>query len=85
MRFHCANALVVLRTLEGTLVIRESARFDSNDSEPKSFNVKLAFFTVFALTQLTGFAARWCFLFSANDSSIEQDCPPLVYIMCKEA
>jgi len=26
-----------------------------------SFNVKLAFFTVFVLTLQTGFAARWCF------------------------
>jgi len=25
-----------LRTFEGTLVTRESARFDNNDSEPKS-------------------------------------------------
>jgi len=29
--------------------------------------------------------ARWCFWFSANDSSIEQVCPPLVYTMCEEA
>jgi len=37
MRFHCANALVVLRsTSEGTLVTKESARFDNNDNEPKS-------------------------------------------------
>jgi len=36
------------------------------------------------LTLQTGFAASWCFLFSANDPSIEQVCPPLVYIMCKE-
>jgi len=36
------------------------------------------------LTLQTGFAARWCFWFSANDSSIEQVCPPLVYTMCKE-
>ena len=45
MRFHCANALLV-RTLEGTLVTRESARFDNNDSEPKSLVslLKLNFF-----------------------------------------
>ena len=49
------------------------------------FNVKLAFFAVFVLTLQTGFAARWCFRFSANDSSIEQVCPPLVCTMCKEA
>jgi len=56
-----------------------------NDNYCTSFNVKLAFFTLFVLTQQTGFAARWCFLFSANDSSIEQVFPHLVYIMCKEA
>jgi len=33
---------------------------------------------VFVLTLQTGFAARWCFWFSANESSIEQVCPPLV-------
>jgi len=31
-----------LRTLEGTLVTKESARFDNNDSEPKS-QVRLLF------------------------------------------
>ena len=39
MRFHCANALVVLGScaLRGTLMITtESARFDKNYSEPKS-------------------------------------------------
>ena len=50
MKFHCTNAPVVLRicapkcsggsadlrTLEGTLVTRDSAWFDNNDSEPKS-------------------------------------------------
>jgi len=36
------------------------------------------------LTLQTGFVARWCFWFSANDSSIEQVYPPLVYNMCKE-
>jgi len=34
--------LRLLRTLDGTLVIRESARFDNNDSEPKS-KVRLLF------------------------------------------
>jgi len=33
---------------------------------------------VFVLTLQTGFVARWCFWFSANESSIEQVCPPLV-------
>jgi len=36
------------------------------------------------LTLQTGFAARWCFCFSANDSFIEQVCPPVVYAMCKK-
>jgi len=40
---------------------------------------------VFLLTLQTGFAARLCFWFSANDSSNEQVCPPLVYTMCKKA
>ena len=48
------------------------------------FNVKFAFFTVFVVTLQTGFTARWCFWFSANDSTIEQVCPPLVYAMYKE-
>jgi len=42
-------------------------------------------FTVFVLTLQTGFVARWCFWFSANDSSIKQVCRPLVYTMCKKA
>jgi len=37
------------------------------------------------LTLQTAFAARRCFWFSANDSSIENDCPPLVCTICKEA
>jgi len=48
-------------------------------------HVKLAFFTVFVSTLQSGFAARWCFWYSANESSIEQVWPPLVYTMCKEA
>ena len=32
----CSGSSAHLRTLEGTLVARESARFDNNDSEPKS-------------------------------------------------
>jgi len=32
----CFCGFAQLRTLEGTLVTRESARFDNNDSEPKS-------------------------------------------------
>jgi len=43
-----------------------------------SFNVKLTLFTVFILMLQTGFAARCCFWFSANVSSIEQVCPSLV-------
>jgi len=39
---------------------------------------------VFVLTLQIGFAARWCFWFSANDSSVEQVCPYLVYTMCKK-
>jgi len=46
---------------------------------------KTCIFTVFVLILQTGFAVRWCFWFSANDSSIEQVCPPLVYTICKEA
>jgi len=47
-----------------------------------SFHVKLAFFAVFVQTLQTGFAARWCFWFSANDSSIAQVCPPLIFMLC---
>ena len=32
----CTAGSAQLRTSEGTLVTRESARFDNNDSEPKS-------------------------------------------------
>jgi len=32
----CSGSSANLRTLEGTLVTRESARFYNNDSEPKS-------------------------------------------------
>jgi len=39
-----------------------------------SFYTKLAFFTVFVWTLQVDFAARWCFWFSANDSSVEQVC-----------
>jgi len=39
------------------------------DNYCRSLNVKLAFFTVFVLTQQTGFSARWCCSFSANESS----------------
>jgi len=38
----CSGSSAHLRILEGTLVTRESARFDSNDSEPKS-QVRLLF------------------------------------------
>jgi len=38
----CSDGSAHLRTLEETLVTRESARFDSNDSEPKSL-VRLLF------------------------------------------
>jgi len=37
------------------------------------------------MTLHTGFAARLCFWFSANDSSIEHVCPPVVYTICKKA
>jgi len=30
------------------------------------------------MTLQTGFAARWCFWFSANDLPIEQVCPPAI-------
>jgi len=46
--------------------------------------VKLAFFTVFVLTLQTDFAPRWCFWFSANDSSIEQVCPTLLSIIAAQ-
>jgi len=39
---------------------------------------------LFVLTLQTGFAARWCSWFSANNSSIEHVCPPRVYTTCKE-
>jgi len=39
----CSGSSAHLRILEETLVTRESARFDSNDSEPKS-QVKLIVF-----------------------------------------
>jgi len=32
----CFGGSAQLRSLEGTLVTRESTRFDNNDSEPKS-------------------------------------------------
>jgi len=37
------------------------------DNYCTSYNVKLAFFTVFVLTLHTDFAARWYFWFPAND------------------
>jgi len=41
----CCGSYAHLRILEGTLVAGESARFDSNDSEPKSqVRVRLLFF-----------------------------------------
>jgi len=42
------------------------------------FYVKSTFFIELYLTLQTNFAARWCFSFSANDSSIEQVRPPLL-------
>jgi len=53
------------------------SRFSGTRNEKKlhtdnyctSFNVKLAFFTVFVLTLQTSFAAHCCFLFFTNDSS----------------
>jgi len=32
---------------------------------------------VFVLTLQTDFATRWCFCFTAHDTSIEEVCPPL--------
>jgi len=43
----------------------------------KSFHAILAFSIGFVLKLKTGVAARLCFSFSANDSSIEQVCPTL--------
>jgi len=40
--------------------------------------LKLAFSNELYLTLQTDFAARWYFWFSVNDSSVEQDCTPLV-------
>jgi len=39
----CSGGSAHLRTLEGTLVTRESARFDNNGSEPKSQGRQLKF------------------------------------------
>jgi len=39
--------------------------------------VRLALFNELYLTLQTGFAVRWCFLFSANNSSVEEVCPLL--------
>jgi len=36
MRFHCANGLVLPRRERWSVVTKESARFDNNNSEPKS-------------------------------------------------
>jgi len=44
----------------------------------RSFYIKPALFIELYLTLQTSFAAHWCFWFSANDSSIEQICPPLL-------
>jgi len=67
MRFHRANALAVLRICapEGTLVIRESARFDNNDSEPKSlvsllFFLSLSYAKVFPRRKLKYFKDTYC-------------------------
>jgi len=45
----CSGGSAHLRTLEGTLVTRESARFDNNHSEPKS-----------QVRQLTIFRSTYC-------------------------
>jgi len=41
-------------------------------------------FLIFVLTLQTDFAAHWCVWFSANDSSIEQVCPPSYFndVLC---
>ena len=55
-----------------------------NHYRPTSFNVKLPFFTVFVLTLQSDFAARRCFWFSANDSSIEQFAHPWFTLCVKK-
>jgi len=40
--------------------------------------ISILYRTVFVLTLQTDFAARWCFCFSAKNSSTEQVYPPLV-------
>ena len=44
-----------------------------------SFYVKLACVNELYLTLQADFAACCCFWFSANDSSVKEVCPPLVY------
>jgi len=44
----------------------------------RSFYVKPALFNELHFTLQTDFAARCCFWLSANDSSIEQICPPVL-------
>ena len=46
----------------------------------RSFYIKPALFIELYLTQHTAFLDRCCFWFSANDSSIEQICSPLLQI-----
>jgi len=47
--------------------------------ESKRFDIGLSTWNLHYLTLQTDFEARWCFRFSANDSSVEQVCPRLVY------
>ena len=51
----------------------------------RSFYVKLAFFIELYLTLQTYFFVRGHFRFSANDSSVEEVCPPLYYCRCRIA
>jgi len=71
----------VLSRISGTKKINQKLNIDNYCT---SINVKLAFFIIFVLTLQNGFAARWCFWFSANDSSIEKVCPPLVILCVKK-
>ena len=56
----------------------------NTDNYCTSINVNLAFYIIFVFTLQNGFAARQCFWFSANDSSIQKVFLPLVDAMCKE-
>jgi len=69
--------LVISKSQKPTVILINDALLWFNYC--RSVYPKLAFFTLFLLTLETDFAARWCFRFSADDSSIEQVRPPLHY------